>query len=110
IVYFCSLDESRLNTSVSSMMRRQSTVGGAYSSSSNLTDHQTIQVEVDSAASSPGLPRRPLEEEITFEALKKVLTESPEQKRKAEEERRLQITQAFMTESFEALVAKIQAK
>ena len=39
-----------------------------------------------------------------------MLTESPEQRRKAEEERRKQITEAFMTESFEALVAKIQAK
>lgn len=52
-----------------------------------------------------------MEEEITFESLKKVLTESPEQKRRAEEERqRRQITEAFMTESFEALMAKIQAR
>lgn len=59
----------------------------------------------------PATPQKPLEEEITFESLKKVLTESPEQKRRAEEERqRRQITEAFMTESFEALMAKIQAR
>ncbi len=57
------------------------------------------------------LLQNPLEEEITIESLKKVLMESPEQKRKAEEEKqRRQITEAFMTESFEALFAKIQAR
>ncbi|XP_042882962.1 protein EFR3 homolog cmp44E-like isoform X2 [Penaeus japonicus] len=101
-----NLDEKRLNTSMSSMMRRHSTT----QHTSSATDINSISVEVDSACSSPGLPRRTLEEEITFESLKKVLTESPEQRRKAEEERRKQITEAFMTESFEALVAKIQAK
>ncbi|XP_068231058.1 protein EFR3 homolog cmp44E isoform X2 [Palaemon carinicauda] len=100
-----NLDEKRLNASISSMMRRHSTT-----QHSSAADLNSISVEVDSACSSPGLTRRPLEEEITFEALKKVLTESPEQRRKVEEERRKQITEAFMTESFEALVAKIQAK
>ncbi|KAK7066401.1 membrane anchoring protein efr3a, partial [Halocaridina rubra] len=100
-----NLDEKRLNTSIPSMMRRHSTT-----QHSSAADINSISVEVDSACSSPGLPRRPVEEEITFESLKKVLTESPEQRRKAEEERRKQITEAFMTESFEALVAKIQAK
>ncbi|XP_042203291.1 protein EFR3 homolog cmp44E-like isoform X2 [Homarus americanus] len=101
-----NLDEKRLNASVSSIMRRHSTT----QHTSSTMDINSISVEVDSACSSPGLPRRSLEEEITFESLKKVLTESPEQKRKADEERRKQITEAFMTESFEALVAKIQAK
>ncbi|XP_050698143.1 protein EFR3 homolog cmp44E-like isoform X2 [Eriocheir sinensis] len=103
-----SLDEKRLTASMSSMKRRHS---GGHNTSNSAMDINAINVEVDSASSSPGLPRKSLEEEITFESLKKVLTESPEQKRRAEEERqRRQITEAFMTESFEALVAKIQAR
>ncbi|KAK8390110.1 hypothetical protein O3P69_012976 [Scylla paramamosain] len=103
-----SLDEKRLTASVSSMKRRHS---GGHNTSNSAMDINAISVEVDSACSSPGLPRKPLEEEITFESLKKVLMESPEQKRKAEEEKqRRQITEAFMTESFEALFAKIQAR
>ncbi|KAG0715567.1 Protein EFR3 A [Chionoecetes opilio] len=103
-----SLDEKRLNASMSSMKRRHS---GGHNASNSAMDINSISVEVDSACSSPGLPRKPMEEEITFESLKKVLTESPEQKRKAEEEKqRQQITESFMTESFEALFAKIQAR
>ncbi|XP_076058081.1 protein EFR3 homolog stmA isoform X2 [Oratosquilla oratoria] len=101
-----NLDEKRLNADISSMKRRMSTTNHSNSE----TDLNSIGVVVDSAASSPGMPRKAPEEEITFESLKKVLNESPEQRRKQEEEKRRQITEAFMTESFEALVAKLQAK
>ncbi|XP_063851416.1 LOW QUALITY PROTEIN: protein EFR3 homolog cmp44E-like, partial [Scylla paramamosain] len=93
--------------------RPQVTVGccvatqGDTNTSNSAMDINAISVEVDSACSSPGLPRKPLEEEITFESLKKVLMESPEQKRKAEEEKqRRQITEAFMTESFRSAVCQ----
>ncbi|KAK3858639.1 hypothetical protein Pcinc_035197 [Petrolisthes cinctipes] len=101
-----SLDEKRLTASVSSMKRRHST----SQHSNSAMDINTISVDVDSACSSPGLPRRPLEEEITFESLKKVLSESPEQRRRAEveEEQRRQVTQAFLTDPFETVVARIQ--
>ena len=49
-----SLDEKRLNASMSSMKRRHS---GAHTTSTSAMDINAISVEVDSACSSPGLPR-----------------------------------------------------
>ncbi|XP_067006457.1 protein EFR3 homolog cmp44E [Anabrus simplex] len=69
-----------------------------------------IQVEVDSVSSSPGFQRKHPEEELTFESMKKILSESPESKKEAEEEKRLQLSETFRTAAFEDLVSRTQAK
>ncbi|CAH1183017.1 unnamed protein product [Ceutorhynchus assimilis] len=66
--------------------------------------------EVDSAASSPGLARKMPEEDLTFESMKKVLTEPIEVRKEAEAERRKQISQAFRTATFSELVRRTQPK
>lgn len=66
--------------------------------------------EVDSAASSPGVSRKLPEEELTFESMKKVLTEPPEIKKEAEAERRKQISHTFRTATFSELVRRTQPK
>ncbi|XP_050305560.1 protein EFR3 homolog cmp44E isoform X2 [Anthonomus grandis grandis] len=66
--------------------------------------------EVDSAASSPGITRKLPEEDLTFESMKKVLTEPPEIRKEAEAERRKQISHTFRTASFSELVRRTQPK
>ncbi|XP_060532802.1 protein EFR3 homolog cmp44E isoform X2 [Cylas formicarius] len=66
--------------------------------------------EVDSAASSPGVQRKMPEEDLTFESMKKVLTEPPEIKKEAEAERRKQISHTFRTATFSELVRRTQPK
>nr|CAD7405413.1 unnamed protein product [Timema poppensis] len=50
------------------------------------------------------------EEELTFESMKKILSESPDTKKEAEEEHRLQLSETFRTAAFEDLVSRTQAK
>ncbi|XP_066262550.1 protein EFR3 homolog cmp44E isoform X1 [Euwallacea similis] len=66
--------------------------------------------EVDSAASSPGVSRKLPEEDLTFESMKKVLTEPPEIRKEAEAERRKQISHTFRTATFSELVRRTQPK
>ncbi|KAF7284398.1 protein EFR3 homolog stmA isoform X2 [Rhynchophorus ferrugineus] len=66
--------------------------------------------DVDSAASSPGVTRKMPEEELTFESMKKVLTEPPEIRKEAEAERRKQISHTFRTATFSELVRRTQPK
>ncbi|XP_035226365.1 protein EFR3 homolog B-like isoform X2 [Stegodyphus dumicola] len=74
----------------------------------SISDLNSISVEVDSVNSSPGVPRKHPEEEITVESLKRMLAESPTAKRQAEDERRLRIVEEFRTAAFEDLVAKAE--
>ncbi|XP_054722243.1 protein EFR3 homolog B-like [Uloborus diversus] len=74
----------------------------------SISDLNSISVEVDSVNSSPGIPRKHPEEEITVESLKRILTESPTAKRQAEDVRRLRIIEEFRTAAFEDLVAKAE--
>ncbi|XP_042897803.1 protein EFR3 homolog B isoform X2 [Parasteatoda tepidariorum] len=74
----------------------------------SVSDLNSISVEVDSVNSSPGIPRRHPEEEITVESLKRMLAESPTAKRQAEDERRLRVIEEFRTAAFEDLVAKAE--
>ncbi|CAL1272043.1 unnamed protein product [Larinioides sclopetarius] len=74
----------------------------------SISDLNSISVEVDSVNSSPGIPRKHPEEEITVESLKRMLAESPTAKRQAEDERRLRIIEEFRTAAFEDLVAKAE--
>ncbi|KAI4466111.1 hypothetical protein MML48_3g00021529 [Holotrichia oblita] len=66
--------------------------------------------EVDSVSSSPGVQRKLPEEELTFESMKKVLTEPPESRKEIEAERREQISHTFRTAPFSELVRKTQPK
>ncbi|KAL3286449.1 hypothetical protein HHI36_000955 [Cryptolaemus montrouzieri] len=66
--------------------------------------------EVDSAASSPGVQRKMPEEELTFESMKKVLTEPPEVRKEAEAERRKMLSHTFRTATFSELIRRTQPK
>ncbi|XP_054275063.1 protein EFR3 homolog cmp44E isoform X2 [Macrosteles quadrilineatus] len=63
-----------------------------------------ISSELDSATSTPGVQRKYPEEELTFEAMKRVLSESPEVKRDEEAERQRQLCERFRTTPFNELV------
>ena len=73
-------------------------------------DLANIQLEIESNSSSPGLPRKPIEEEVTFEALKKILAEPAETRREAELEKRQMICEKFRNTPFQQLVASSQSK
>lgn len=76
----------------------------------SVSDLNSISVEVDSVASSPGVTRKHPGEEITVESLKKLLAEPSDAHRQAEEERRMQILEKFRTAAFEDLVARTESK
>ncbi|KAK4885965.1 hypothetical protein RN001_002236 [Aquatica leii] len=66
--------------------------------------------EVDSVSSSPGVQRKLPEEELTFESMKRVLTEPPEARKEAEAEKREQLSHTFRTATFSELVHRTQPK
>ncbi|PSN53111.1 Protein EFR3 cmp44E [Blattella germanica] len=74
----------------------------------NLGGHRHSWVETSMHASAADLNNIQMEkhpqEELTFEAMKKILTESSENAKEAEEERRLQLSQTFRTADFRDLV------
>ncbi|CAG2104067.1 unnamed protein product [Medioppia subpectinata] len=76
----------------------------------SISDLNTITVEVDSVNSSPGLPRRQPEEEITFESLRKIINEPISAKQDEQEIRRLQIVDRFKNASFHDLIARYERK
>lgn len=78
--------------------------------STSAADLNNYSVEVDSVNSSPGLQKKHPEEELTFESMKKILTESAEAKKVIEDERRMRITETFRSASFQELVNKTQSK
>nr|CAD7600916.1 unnamed protein product [Timema genevievae] len=78
--------------------------------SGSAADLNSIQMDVDSVSSSPGVTKKHPEEELTFESMKKILSESPDTKKEAEEEHRLQLSETFRTAAFEDLVSRTQAK
>ncbi|XP_022255240.1 protein EFR3 homolog B-like [Limulus polyphemus] len=76
--------------------------------SRSISDLNSVSVEVDSIASSPGLFRKHPQEEITVESLKKMMAEPLEVRHEEEQMRRLQIVEQFRTSAFEDLVAKTE--
>ncbi|GLV39615.1 stambha A [Carabus blaptoides fortunei] len=66
--------------------------------------------DVDSVSSSPGMQRKTPEEELTFESMKRVLTESNENKREEEAEKRQQLSETFRTAPFNELMRRTQPK
>lgn len=74
-------------------------------------DLNNFQLEMDSANSSPGLPDKynhHPREELTFESMKKILSESTENKKVVEEKQRLELSERFRTAAFEDLVGRTQ--
>uniref|UniRef100_A0A1B6CQ90 Protein EFR3 homolog cmp44E n=1 Tax=Clastoptera arizonana TaxID=38151 RepID=A0A1B6CQ90_9HEMI len=67
-------------------------------------------MELDSATSTPGVQRKCPEEELSFEAMKRFLSESPEVKREAEAERQKQLTEIFKNTPFTELVTLCTTK
>ncbi|XP_046474294.1 protein EFR3 homolog cmp44E isoform X1 [Neodiprion pinetum] len=94
--------------SSSSLQHRHSWVDSTGRSS--MADINAGGAELDSAGSSPGVQKKLPGEELTFESMKRILTESGETRREAEEERRLQLSQLFRTAPFQDLVVKTQPK
>jgi len=100
------LDASRLQTPFSNMMpssasawqKRQSILQGSERDLNNIT------VEVDSMSSSIGLFKpKPPPEDVSFEAMRRLVRAPPEERRAAEEEERQQLTEACRSLSLEAL-------
>merc|ERR1711892_384655 len=60
----------------------------------------SVQVDVDSCASSPGILRKPVNVDITFAEMKRALAEPSMKEREAEEKERKQLQQKFQTASF----------
>ncbi|XP_023315429.1 protein EFR3 homolog cmp44E [Trichogramma pretiosum] len=65
--------------------------------------------ELDSAGSSPGVQRKLPVEELTFESMKKILTETNNDQ-EVEDEKRLQLSHLFRNAPFQDLVKKTQPK
>ncbi|XP_054157072.1 protein EFR3 homolog B-like isoform X2 [Oppia nitens] len=76
----------------------------------SVSDINTITVEVDSVNSSPGLPRRQPEEDITFESLRKIINEPISAKQDELECKRLQIVDRFRNSSFHDLINRYERK
>lgn len=65
--------------------------------------------ELDSGSSSPGVQRKLIGEELTFESMKKILTECNDNQI-VEEEKRVQLSEVFRNAPFQELVTKTQPK
>lgn len=91
--------------------QRYSWADSSVNQPSSFTDLSNINLDgSESNTSSPGLARRYAEEEVTFEALKKVLAEPVESRREAEYEKRQVICEKFRNTPFQQLVASSQSK
>ncbi|KZS10650.1 Protein EFR3 B [Daphnia magna] len=91
--------------------QRYSWADSSVNQPSSFTDLSNINLDgSESNTSSPGLARRYAEEEVTFEALKKVLAEPVESRREAEYEKRQVICEKFRNAPFQQLVASSQSK
>ncbi|KAK6622563.1 hypothetical protein RUM44_002375 [Polyplax serrata] len=90
------------------MLHRHSWVESGFKTS--VSDLNACPTEVDSVSSSPGLQKKYPEEALTFEYLKKIMSESTEVKKAADEEKRTRITKAFRSASFQELIRSTQSK
>ncbi|XP_014206305.1 protein EFR3 homolog cmp44E [Copidosoma floridanum] len=91
----------------SSLQHRHSWVDSAGRSS--LGDINGGNNELDSAGSSPGVQRKLPGEELTFDSMKRILTENVNTQG-VEDEKRAQFSQLFRSAPFQDLVKKTQPK
>ncbi|XP_034941643.1 protein EFR3 homolog cmp44E isoform X2 [Chelonus insularis] len=73
----------------------------------SIADINAGSVELESGGSSPGVQKKLVVEELTFESMKKILTESTHNQN-VEEERRTQLSEYFRSAPFHDLVSKTQ--
>ncbi|XP_001599882.1 protein EFR3 homolog cmp44E isoform X1 [Nasonia vitripennis] len=93
--------------SSSALQHRHSWVDSAGRSS--LGDINGGTTELDSAGSSPGVQRKLPGEELTFDSMKRILTET-NNTQILEEEKRAQLSQLFRNAPFHDLIKKTQPK
>ncbi|XP_015586861.1 protein EFR3 homolog cmp44E isoform X2 [Cephus cinctus] len=94
--------------SSNSLQHRHSWVDSAGRNS--MADINTVPTEVDSAGSSPGVQKKLPGEELTFESMKRILTETSDMRREVQEEKRVELLQFFKNAPFPDLVSKTQPK
>ncbi|XP_026673415.1 protein EFR3 homolog cmp44E isoform X2 [Ceratina calcarata] len=75
----------------------------------SLADINSGATELDSGGSSPGVQKKLPGEELTFESMKRILTEN-NNNHVIEEEKRLQLSHLFRNAPFQDLVSKTQPK
>ncbi|KAK1116966.1 hypothetical protein K0M31_017118 [Melipona bicolor] len=90
-----------------SLQHRHSWVDSAGRNS--LADINSGATELDSGGSSPGVQKKLPGEELTFESMKRILTEN-NNNHIMEEEKRLQLSHLFRNAPFQDLVSKTQPK
>ncbi|CAL7944350.1 unnamed protein product [Xylocopa violacea] len=90
-----------------SLQHRHSWVDSAGRNS--LADINSGATELDSGGSSPGVQKKLPGEELTFESMKRILTEN-NNNHVMEEEKRLQLSHFFRNAPFQDLVSKTQPK
>ncbi|KAK9295422.1 hypothetical protein QLX08_010257 [Tetragonisca angustula] len=90
-----------------SLQHRHSWVDSAGRNS--LGDINSGATELDSGGSSPGVQKKLPGEELTFESMKRILTEN-NNNHVMEEEKRLQLSHLFRNAPFQDLVSKTQPK
>ncbi|XP_076181106.1 protein EFR3 homolog stmA isoform X3 [Ptiloglossa arizonensis] len=93
--------------SSTSLQHRHSWVDSAGRNS--LADINSGATELDSGGSSPGVQKKLLGEELTFESMKRILTEN-NNNHVMEGEKRLQLSRFFRDAPFQDLVSKTQPK
>ncbi|RWS17619.1 protein EFR3 B-like protein, partial [Dinothrombium tinctorium] len=76
----------------------------------SLSDLKSIEVEIDSANSSPGTGRKLPEEGIDFQSFRRILIEPLTDEQDAREERRAQIIEKYKRVPFEDLVSRSEEK
>ncbi|XP_018394069.1 PREDICTED: protein EFR3 homolog cmp44E-like [Cyphomyrmex costatus] len=89
-----------------SLQHRHSWVDAGRNS---LADINSGGPELDSGGSSPGVQKKLPGEELTFESMKRILTEN-NNNQVIEEEKRMQLSQFFRNAPFQDLVSKTQPK
>lgn len=121
----CGVDVSRLEQS-SPYSGSTATLGHLSGMPSNQPQHRHSWVEAtargsvvelvsgceqsDSLGNSPLVARKHPEEELTFESMKRVLTESIESRKEAEVEKREELSRIFRTATFSELARRTQPK
>ncbi|XP_066591090.1 protein EFR3 homolog cmp44E isoform X2 [Prorops nasuta] len=91
-----------------SLQHRHSWVESAGRNS--LADINSGAAELDSGGSSPGVQRKLPGEELTFESMKRILTENNNNNQAIETEKRMQLSEFFRNAPFQDLVSKTQPK
>ncbi|CAH1774212.1 unnamed protein product [Owenia fusiformis] len=103
------LDTTKLGTPFMNKLSIQLGSDGVDGVTGSVSDINSISIDLESAASTPGMTRRRFSTEITVETLKKVLADSS-QDREEEKAKQAEILHMFREGPFEEIVAKSEAR